>query len=128
MDYVGTLGVIMAAQVIGALWYGPLFGKLWMQEMNIDPTTVKVTAMPFVVSIVSNVVLCLIISNVYTLLKVVILQHALWVATVLWMATISLRIPHYAFGRKSMLLFLIDSAFDLLIISSAAAILFQRLQ
>ena len=35
--FVATVAGMMA----GALWYGPLFGKAWMKEVNIDPAKLK---------------------------------------------------------------------------------------
>ena len=127
VDYVGILGTIVAAQILGFLWYGPLFGKLWVKEMALDVKNMKVTATPFIVSMIANVVLSFVIGNVYALLKVTVLQHAMWIASALWAVNIALRIPHYAFGQKSFLLFLIDSSYDLVIICSAASIMFYRL-
>jgi hypothetical protein len=36
INYVATLVAAVAAMVVGGLWYGPLFGKLWVQGMGWD--------------------------------------------------------------------------------------------
>jgi hypothetical protein len=34
INYLAVLGAAAAAVVLGALWFGPLFGKIWMKEMG----------------------------------------------------------------------------------------------
>ena len=37
INYWAVLGAALAAMVVGSLWYGPLFGKVWMKPMGWDP-------------------------------------------------------------------------------------------
>lgn len=37
INYWAVLVAGIAAMVIGGIWYGPLFGKLWMEGMGWDP-------------------------------------------------------------------------------------------
>jgi hypothetical protein len=41
MSYLGILVAALAYMVIGMLWYGPLFGKLWMKLAGIDKKSMK---------------------------------------------------------------------------------------
>ncbi len=46
INYLAVLISAIAMMVIGSIWYGPLFGKLWMQGIGIDPNdTVRIEAM-----------------------------------------------------------------------------------
>jgi hypothetical protein len=36
MNYVAILVCGIAAMVVGFIWFGPLFGKMWMQIMGVD--------------------------------------------------------------------------------------------
>ncbi len=36
INYFAVVGAAVAAMIVGFLWYGPLFGKAWMQLMNFD--------------------------------------------------------------------------------------------
>ena len=36
VNYWAVLVAAIAAHAVGFLWYGPLFGKIWMRLMNID--------------------------------------------------------------------------------------------
>ncbi|MES2994658.1 MAG: DUF1761 domain-containing protein [Patescibacteria group bacterium] len=35
INYLAILGAVVAAVVLGSLWYGPLFGKAWMREVGL---------------------------------------------------------------------------------------------
>ena len=41
INYLAVLVSALIAFALGALWYGPLFGKLWMNLMNINPKAMK---------------------------------------------------------------------------------------
>ncbi|MBI3366671.1 DUF1761 domain-containing protein [Candidatus Roizmanbacteria bacterium] len=34
VNYLAVVGAAVVSMIIGSLWYGPLFGKLWMKEMG----------------------------------------------------------------------------------------------
>jgi hypothetical protein len=38
INYVAILVAAIASMVVGGIWYGPLFGKLWMKGMGWDPS------------------------------------------------------------------------------------------
>jgi len=41
VSLVATLVATVLSFVLGGLWYGPLFGKAWMEENRITPETIK---------------------------------------------------------------------------------------
>lgn len=41
INWVVVLAAALTALVVGALWYGPLFGEPWMRSQGLDPTVVK---------------------------------------------------------------------------------------
>jgi len=43
INYWAVLAAAIAGMVVGFLWYGPLFGKLWMGLMNFDKKKMKET-------------------------------------------------------------------------------------
>lgn len=36
VNYMAVFGAAVVSMVIGSLWYGPVFGKVWMKEMGIS--------------------------------------------------------------------------------------------
>jgi hypothetical protein len=43
INYLAVLVAGVAAMILGRLWYGPLFGKMWMEGQGIDPNNHEVT-------------------------------------------------------------------------------------
>ncbi len=41
IPWVGVLVAVVAAQIIGFVWYGPLFGKAWMAAIGKTPESMK---------------------------------------------------------------------------------------
>lgn len=41
VSLVATLAATIAGFVLGALWYGPLFGKLWMSAVGLTPEDIR---------------------------------------------------------------------------------------
>jgi len=39
INYYAILACAVAAMVLGFIWFGPLFGKKWMELMNVGPQT-----------------------------------------------------------------------------------------
>lgn len=41
VNYIAVLGATVATMILGALWYGPVFGKPWMRMMGFTPESMK---------------------------------------------------------------------------------------
>ncbi|HTR00544.1 MAG TPA: DUF1761 domain-containing protein [Candidatus Acidoferrum sp.] len=41
INWLAVLGATLVCFVLGALWYGPLFGKAWMLAIGMDPAKMK---------------------------------------------------------------------------------------
>lgn len=77
LNYWAILAAAIASMVIGALWYGPVFGKFWMTLSGVDPKKIeadkkngmgKLYAINFVGSLFMSYVLAnaLIFASAYT--------------------------------------------------------------
>ena len=70
MNFIAIIVAAVAAFIIGFLWHGPLFGKLWMQLANIHPTgKEKLVDMwkQMVSNMVSNLVIAFVLSGTFML-------------------------------------------------------------
>jgi Protein of unknown function (DUF1761) len=68
MSFAGEnyLAVVVAAVVgwlFGAAWYG-LLGKPWMKAARLDPSTMKMSATPFIVSFVAELIMAYVLAGV----------------------------------------------------------------
>lgn len=37
VNYLAVLGAALSSMILGSLWYGPLFGKLWIKLSGVNP-------------------------------------------------------------------------------------------
>lgn len=86
-NYVVILGGAILSMIVGALWYGPLFGKKWMEIIGVDPAK-EVTkemqrqAMPlYLVQFVLTLLQVYILSNLITYTG----GGGVWVAGFMWL-------------------------------------------
>ncbi len=111
---VNILAVLLATVVrfiLGALWYGPLFSKAWMNEINADmhgekTGLAKLLMAMFVISLVSSYVLGMFLGDALPLVGDVLASLSVglvWVGGSIAM--------NYMFAKRSMKLFLIDAGF-----------------
>jgi hypothetical protein len=68
MSFAGEnyLAVVVAATVawlFGAAWYG-LLGKPWMKAARLDPSAMKMSAAPFIVSFVAELIMAYVLAGV----------------------------------------------------------------
>lgn len=66
VNWLGVVGATVAAMVIGFLWYGPVFGKIWLAAMGMTQEQVKEqgSSMAIPISIVTAFVTALVLAVV----------------------------------------------------------------
>lgn len=113
INYLAVFVAALLGFIIGGLWYGPLFGKQWMKEMNFTEESLKksnmarIFGLSFVLSLVISFNLAAFLGEKADLmwgLTAGALAGIGWVA-----ASIGIT---YLFGRKSLRLFLIDAGYQ----------------
>lgn len=62
-NYLAVVVAAIAAWLFGAAWYG-LLGKPWMKAARIDPSTMKMSATPFIVSFVAELIMAYVLAGV----------------------------------------------------------------
>lgn len=119
MEGINYLAVVVSAVlsfVIGSLWYGPLFGKIWLKEIGLDPKELekvnmfKIFGTAFILTLIIGFNLAAFIgpdSDLNSGLLYGALAGIGWVAASLGVV--------YLFGRKSLKLFLIDAGYQVVI-------------
>ncbi|MEK7582906.1 MAG: DUF1761 domain-containing protein [Patescibacteria group bacterium] len=73
INYLAVLVAGIAAMVVGGLWYGPLFGKLWMQGMGWDPNDQARMA-----EAKKGMAAAYVQMFVFSLVQAFVLAHVLW--------------------------------------------------
>lgn len=111
-DHVNWLAVIGAAIVafgIGALWYGPLFGKRWAALLRVPatggPPIAPLLAANFVITLVSATALAVLVTPFAN-----DLVTAAFVGALVWVASgLVVKLNDLLFARRPVGLFYIDS-------------------
>ena len=67
MDYAGTnyvavFAAAVAAWLFGAAWYG-LLGRQWMKAAKLDPAGMKMSAVPFIISFVCELIMAFVLAG-----------------------------------------------------------------
>ena len=94
INYLAVLVASVAAIALGFLWYGPLFGKIWMQLMNIDKKKMdeskkKGMAMNYIIMVISTLVMSYTLAHLVKFLSATNVLDALRVAFWMWLGFIA---------------------------------------
>jgi len=61
-NYLAVVVAAIAAWLFGAAWYGAL-GKQWMRAARLDPSEVRMTAGPFIISFVAELIMAWVLAG-----------------------------------------------------------------
>jgi hypothetical protein len=116
INYVAVLVAALSGFAVGAIWYGPLFGKQWSavsgthdaQSSNINVPAVY--ALTFVLSLIAAMVLALVIHQVNAtgVIAGARISFLLWLGFIL-----TVRVTEALFNGTDMRLVMIDSGYRL---------------
>ncbi|MDX1418342.1 MAG: DUF1761 domain-containing protein [Rubricoccaceae bacterium] len=124
VNYLAVLIAALGAFGLGAVWYGPLFGKAWQREVGLSDADVEganmalIFAGAFVLIFIATVVLALVIgpsSGAVGGAVVGLVLGAGLVSTMLGM--------NYLYQQQSVQLWLIDAGYMTLLLTVVGAIL-----
>lgn len=129
INYLAVLVAAIVSMVIGFLWYGPLFGKQWMQLMNFDKKKIneakkkgmgKIYTLAFLTTLIMSFVLAHFVDYVEakTITDGIILGFWVWIG---FLATT--QIGSVLWEGKPVKLYLINTLHYLVTLAVMAAIL-----
>ena len=121
-----TLVAMVAMQVIGHVWYGPLFGKLWMKLAGIKKMNMAGGKMAGVIvtAMVVNILTAYILAHFLAYADATTFMDGVTVAFWLWLGfMMPLQLGKVLWEGKSVKLFVLLTAYDLVALSVAAKVL-----
>jgi hypothetical protein len=124
VNLLAVLVAALAAFLIGGLWYGPLFGRIWAREAEVDEERMKEThpaklfGPAFVLSLVAAYMLALFLGPRPDPGFAI----GAGAAAGLFLVGAAFGI-NYLFARRSMTLFLIDAGYNTLFFAAIGAVL-----
>ena len=126
MNWLAVIGAALAGFVIGGIWYGPLFGKVWQREAGLSDADIKNANMPltFGTTFLLNLLAAFILAHVLATFGTPGLSLSVQIAGGIGLAFIATSIGvNYLFARKSLKLFVIDAGYWIVIYSVMGAVL-----
>lgn len=92
INYFSVLVAAVVSIIVGSLWYGPLFGKLWMSLMGISPESMeeakKGMGKRYAAAFVGSLLTAYVIANLVLLFGVTSVSGAFSVAFWSWLGFI----------------------------------------
>ena len=62
VNWLAVIAAVVAMQVLGFLWYGPLFGKVWMGAMGKSPQDMSGPGPAIAIAMVANLVSAIVLA------------------------------------------------------------------
>lgn len=115
LNWWAILAATVVAFVIGGLWYGPLFGKAWMQALGKTEADIEPTPAPFIISFFTALVTCIVLAALIQTLGIQSLSGGLVLGALMGLGFIATAMASdSAFCGWSIKLFLIQSGYRVL--------------
>lgn len=125
MNWLAVIGAALAGFVIGGLWYGPLFGKVWQRESGLSDEKLKSANMAqiFGTAFVLNLVASFILGHVLGTYSHPGLHVSAMIGFGIGLGFVATSVGvNYLFARKSLKLFLIDGGYWTLVYTVMGAV------
>ena len=117
INYLAVLVCGVLSMVVGAMWYGPIFGKLWMKQYNYTEEDLKKDFNPaktYGLAILGHIVMALVLAYMISLTNAKTISEGFRIAFSCWLGFIAATMfVNKLFSRKTLTLFFIDSGYQL---------------
>ncbi len=127
VNYLSILVAGLVAWGLGAIWYGPLFGKTWQKHVGMSDEDLKGANMPLIFG-TSFVLMCVMMFGMVPALLMghenISIPHGAFHGALfgVFFAATSMGI-NYLYQRRSITLWLIDGIYQILLLAAGGAII-----
>jgi hypothetical protein len=127
INYLAILVCAVFAMVLGAIWYGPLFGKPWMNEMGYNEEDLKKDFNPaktYGLTFITHIVLIYVLARFLGYVGTQGIWEGIRIAFLGWLGFIAAtKMMNYLFEQKSAKFFFINSLYHLVVLLVSAVVL-----
>ena len=121
INYLAVLVAAIASMALGMLWYGPLFGKLWMKLSGITPQSMKKMKLTpkaaMTMGFIGTLVTAYVLSHFVDLLGVTTWSGAAQFAFWAWLGLVApVQLGAYLWEGKPFKLFMLNTAYNLVVL------------
>jgi len=117
INYFAVILCGIISLVIGGIWYGPVFSKLWMKQYNFTEEDLKKDFNPvrtFGLTVIGHILMALVLAYMISLTNANSIQDGIRISLSCWLGFIATSMfVNNLFARKSITLFFIDSGYQL---------------
>lgn len=115
LNFVAVLAAAVAAFVLGFLWYGPVFGKIWMKYMGISHEDAKKVSQKKMIPGYIATFITVFVESMFLLFFTLLLQTAFWhAALMIWVGFIVFQMTGIVFWEgRPWGLFVINAGYRL---------------
>lgn len=117
INYLAVVLCGIVSLVVGAMWYGPVFGKLWMKQYNYTEEELRKDFNPaktYGLAVLGHVIMALVLAYLISLTNASSVMDGIKVSFSAWLGFIAMTMfINKLFARKSYTLFFIDSGYQL---------------
>ncbi|MCX8105728.1 MAG: DUF1761 domain-containing protein [Ignavibacterium album] len=117
INYLAVLVCGIISMVVGSIWYGPLFSKLWMKQHGFTEDELKKDFNPaktFGLAFVGHLIMALALAYLISLTNAQSISDGLRVSLSTWLGfTAATMFVNSLFSRTTLTLFFIDSGYQL---------------
>ena len=129
INYVAVLAAAVANMVVGFLWYGPVFGKIWMKLMGFTPEKMeemkkKPMGKSYAIMFASSLVMAYVLAHFVAVWNVTDIWGAVQLAFWIWLGFIAtVVVSTVLWEGKSWQLYFLNIAYYLVSLSAMTLIL-----
>jgi len=126
ISWLAVVAATVSTFIFGAIWYGPVFGKAWMNEMGYteeelkEGNMLKIYGITFVIEFIMATMLALMFSTHNDITMMEAIHHALVISVIFIGGSKGV---NYLFNRHSFKLWFIDSFYFIVTFTVMAIIL-----
>lgn len=118
INYLAVLVCGILSMIVGATWYGPVFGKAWMKEVGYTEDELKKDFNPgkiYGLAVVSHVFMALVLAYLISLTNASTIMEGVRISLSAWFGFIFLtKFINSLFARQTLKLVAIDSGYQLI--------------
>ena len=128
VNYLAVLVAAIASMVVGFLWYGPLFGNMWKQLMNITDKDMKKMKMSprtsMILGFITTLVISCTLAYFFIYMNISGIADALTAAFLVWIGFVAtVQVGAVLWENKPWKLFFLNTAHNLISLAVMAVIL-----
>jgi hypothetical protein len=127
INFIAILVAGIDGMIIGSLWYGPIFGKLWMKEVGKTEEDLREGFNPgktYGLAALGHLVIAFVLAFLLDYVNAVTIIGAVMTAFWTWLGFVAATMfINHLFSGKSLKLYLLDSGYHLVVILTMSIIL-----